>query len=69
MHRTQILIENWHHERLKRLSAQRGVSLSALIREILDRALETKPVPASDDTPATPPPATPATGEGLVVKH
>ncbi len=39
------------------------------IDEVLDRALETKPVPMSDEAPATPPPAAPAAGGGVVVKH
>ncbi len=39
------------------------------IDEVLDRALETKPVPMSDEAPATPPPAAPAAGDGVVVKH
>jgi hypothetical protein len=39
------------------------------IDEVLDRALETKPVPMVDDAPATPPPAPAAGGAGVVVKH
>jgi ATP-dependent Lon protease len=39
------------------------------IDEVLDRALETRPVPISDVAPATPPPAAPVAGEGVVVKH
>jgi ATP-dependent Lon protease len=41
------------------------------IDEVLDRALETKPVPVAESTPATPPPAAaPApVADGVVVKH
>ncbi len=41
------------------------------IDEVLDRALETKPVPLADSAPATPPPAAaPApAADGVVVKH
>ncbi len=41
------------------------------IDEVLDRALETKPVPVADAAPATPPPAAaPApAADGVVVKH
>jgi ATP-dependent Lon protease len=40
------------------------------IDEVLERALETRPVPLSEEAPAAPPPAAPApAGETLVVKH
>jgi ATP-dependent Lon protease len=40
------------------------------IDEVLERALETRPVPIAEEAPANPPPAAPApAGEGLVVKH
>jgi len=41
------------------------------IDEVLERALETMPKPAAEDSPAAPPPAAPAApaDEGLVVKH
>jgi ATP-dependent Lon protease len=40
------------------------------IDEVLDRALETKPVPLTEEAPATPPPAAPAPpADGAVVKH
>jgi ATP-dependent Lon protease len=40
------------------------------IDEVLDRALEAKPVPLAEEAPAAPPPAAPApAGEGAVVKH
>jgi hypothetical protein len=35
MHRTQILIESWHHETLVALAERTGRSISALVREIL----------------------------------
>ncbi len=38
------------------------------IDEVLERALETMPKPAAEESPATPPPAAPA-GESVVVKH
>lgn len=37
--RTQILVEEEQHRRLKRMSRERGISLSALLREILDQHL------------------------------
>jgi ATP-dependent Lon protease len=40
------------------------------IDEVLERALETTPVPLADAAPAAPPPAAPApAGDGVVVKH
>ena len=40
------------------------------IDEVLDRALEAKPQPLAEDSPASPPPAAPApAGKGAVVKH
>ena len=40
------------------------------IDEVLERALETRPVPVAEAAPASPPPAAPApAGESLVVKH
>jgi len=40
------------------------------IDEVLERALETRPVPVAEAAPANPPPAAPApAGESLVVKH
>jgi ATP-dependent Lon protease len=40
------------------------------IDEVLERALEAKPVPIAEEAPAAPPPAAPSpAGESLVVKH
>ncbi len=39
MVRTQILLDERHHRTLKRLSRERGISLSAVVREILDGAV------------------------------
>lgn len=37
--RTQLLVREEQHRRLKRISRERGISLSALLREILDQHL------------------------------
>ncbi len=37
--RTQILLERRQYERLKRLAYERGRSLSAIVRELLDTTL------------------------------
>jgi len=39
MHRTQLLLEDWQCEDLKARARQRGLSLSALVREILSDSL------------------------------
>ena len=39
MHRAQIVIEAWQHEALKAMASRRGISISAVVREILDAAL------------------------------
>lgn len=39
MHRTQLLIEPWQHERLKLLSEREGRSISAIVRELLSEFL------------------------------
>lgn len=46
--RTQVQLENRHYQRLKRLAYERGQSMSAVLRAILDEALDTgRPAPAS----------------------
>jgi predicted DNA-binding protein len=37
--RTQLLLDDELHERLRRIAAERGVSLGALIREAIDEKL------------------------------
>lgn len=37
--RTQLLVKEEQHSRLKRISREQGISLSALLREILDKHL------------------------------
>jgi len=39
MHRTQLMIEDWHYETLRARAEREGRSLSAIVREILDAAL------------------------------
>jgi predicted DNA-binding ribbon-helix-helix protein len=39
LHRTQVLLEHRQYQRLKRLARQEGISLSALLRQILDASL------------------------------
>ncbi|MBI1742549.1 ribbon-helix-helix domain-containing protein [Candidatus Acetothermia bacterium] len=39
LHRTQVLLERRHYEMLKRLAHEEGLSLSALLRQILDQSL------------------------------
>jgi predicted DNA-binding ribbon-helix-helix protein len=41
MHRTQLILETWQYEALKARAEARGLSLSALVREILAESLET----------------------------
>ena len=36
LHRTQVLLERQHYQALKRLAREEGISLSALLRQILD---------------------------------
>jgi hypothetical protein len=38
-HRTQILLDDQLHQRLREIAAERGVSLGALIREAIDEKL------------------------------
>jgi len=39
MHRTQILLEQWQYDTLKAMSEHEGRSISAIVREALDRQL------------------------------
>ena len=39
LHRTQVLLERRHYEMLKRLAREERLSLSALLRQILDESL------------------------------
>jgi hypothetical protein len=39
MVRTQLMLDERHHRTLKRLSRERGKSISALVREMLDAGL------------------------------
>lgn len=39
LHRTQILLEHWHYQTLRHMAREEGLSLSALIRQILDEHL------------------------------
>ena len=43
MHRAQIMIEPWHHDALRALAESRGVSVSAIVRDILTEHLSTAP--------------------------
>jgi hypothetical protein len=62
-HRTQLLLEDDVHRRLREMAAQRGISMGALIREAVDeklsraqderaeafrRVLEAEPMPVQD---------------------
>lgn len=38
--RTQIQLEKWQHEKLRRRAEEEGVSMSKLLRELLDREFE-----------------------------
>ena len=40
VHRAQLLLEDWHYQRLKARAEREGRSLSELMREILDRHLQ-----------------------------
>ena len=42
-HRTQILLDDERHERLRRRAAETGRSVGALIREAIDRGLPDAP--------------------------
>ena len=42
MQRTQLLLEEWQHQRLKAMAEREGRSLSDLVREILTRHLQPK---------------------------
>ncbi len=35
LHRTQVLLERWQYERLKKLAEQEGASLSEMVRRLL----------------------------------
>lgn len=39
MHRTQVILESWQHQALRARAEREGISISALLRRILDRAL------------------------------
>jgi hypothetical protein len=39
LHRTQVLLEPRHYQALKRLAREEGLSLSALLRQILEEHL------------------------------
>ncbi|MBW3582826.1 MAG: hypothetical protein KY455_06975 [Euryarchaeota archaeon] len=43
LHRTQVLLEEWQHVRLKEAAADAGVSLSEMLRRILSEELERMP--------------------------
>ena len=52
MQRTQVLLEGWQYETLKALSAQRGESLSHVVREAVEvylRQAEADDVPRLDE--------------------
>lgn len=42
MQRTQLMLEEWQHQRLKTMAEREGRSLSDLVREILTRHLQPK---------------------------
>jgi plasmid stability protein len=48
MHRAQLLLEDWHYQRLKARAEQENRSLSNLMREILDQHLQS-PGPAKGE--------------------
>ena len=35
MHRTQILLEDWQYENLKSISQEKGMSISAVVRDMI----------------------------------
>ena len=35
MHRTQIILEDWQYENLKTISQEKGMSISAVVREMV----------------------------------
>jgi predicted DNA-binding ribbon-helix-helix protein len=39
LHRTQILLEDWQHQALKRMAEKEGRSLGALVRALLTQQL------------------------------
>jgi plasmid stability protein len=41
MHRTQIILEDWQHQALQARAAQEGRSMSDLVRELIDKGLQT----------------------------
>lgn len=42
MHRTQLLLEDWQYELLRQRAEREQKSLSRLVRELLDQALNSK---------------------------
>jgi len=35
MHRMQVIIEDWQYEHLKNISQEKGISISAIVREMI----------------------------------
>lgn len=44
-HRTQVQLEKWQYEALKRLAREKEISLSEALRQILDRELPSRKKP------------------------
>lgn len=42
MHRTQLLLKDWHYETLRDRAEQEGISISAYVRKLLDQQLSRK---------------------------
>lgn len=43
LHRTQIQLEEWQYEELKRRAAEEGVSLAEIVRRLVERELGRAP--------------------------
>lgn len=51
MKRVQLIIEEWQQEWLAKQAAEQGVTMSALLRELLTEAIERRQAETLDDDP------------------
>ncbi len=51
MKRAQLILEDWQHEWLSAEAAKQNISMSALLRRLITRTIETSQIESIDDDP------------------
>ncbi len=51
MKRAQLILEDWQHEWLSAEAAKQNISMSALLRKLITRAIETSQIESVEDDP------------------